>query len=108
MTDELYQNLMAQKTRQLCLTLILQNAPQGNALDVLSNIRGLGIEQKPRQPPTPLPLPMIKNDADGADFPVEGLPNLEPFGELPRLRFDQQPELSIEPDPYHEHLKFDI
>jgi hypothetical protein len=111
MTDELYQNLMAQKTRQLCLTLILQSAPQGNALDVLSDIRGIG-EQKPRQPPAPFPLPMIKkadiNDPDSADFPVEGLPNLEPFGELPRLRFDQQPELSIEHDPYHEHLKFDF
>jgi hypothetical protein len=107
MTDELYQNLMAQKTRQLCLTLILQSVPQGNALDVLADIRALGPEHKPRQAPAPLalPLPMIKK-ADANDG--EGLPNQEPVGELPRLRFDQQPELSIEPDPYHEHLKFDF
>jgi hypothetical protein len=59
----------------------------------------------------PLPLQIIHrrpegNEADAAEFHIEAIPSLEPFGELPRLRFDQQPELSIEPDPYHEHLKF--
>jgi hypothetical protein len=114
MTDDIYHNLMAQKTRQLCLHLIFQSLPQGNALQVLSDLRALSVApqggQKARTPP--LPLPIIKkadsNEGEPADFQVEPLPNLESFAELPRLRFDQPAELSIEPDPYHEHLKFDF
>jgi hypothetical protein len=110
MTDEIYQSLMAQKTRQLCLHLIFQSLPQGNALQVLSDMRALGAApQKARTPP---PLPNIRkadaNDPDPADFQMETLPNLEAFAEIPRLGFDQPAELSIEPDPYHEHLKFDF
>jgi hypothetical protein len=105
MTDEIYHNLMAQKTRQLCLHLIFQGLPQRNALQFLTVMRAFTV--MPRTPP--LPLPIIKKadlkDVEPADFQMEPL---ETFAEIPRLRFDQPAELSIEPDPYHDHLKFDF
>jgi hypothetical protein len=120
MTDDVYHTLMTQKTRQLCLTLIFQNVPPGNGSQVIADLRALNFipqvsNARPGGPPLPLPLPIIRKkvegnatEADAGEFHMEAMPNLEPFGELPRLRFDQQPDLSIEPDPYHEHLKLDF
>jgi hypothetical protein len=117
MTDNLYHGVMAQKTRQLCLALLCQNLPQGNALQILADLRILHVDEqgpanpKPRMPPVPFPMVRRRNEAgpnehDAADYPIDTVPNLE-FGEMARLRFDQQPDLSVEPE-YHEHIKFDF
>jgi hypothetical protein len=69
MTDELYQTLMVEKTRQFALTLIWQNLPQDNARQVLQHLRPMSqLPNQIRKPHPesipPLPLPKIERPHD--------------------------------------------
>jgi hypothetical protein len=95
-TDELYQTLMVEKTRQFALTLIWQNLPQDNARQVLQHLRPMSqLPNQVRMPHPesipPLPLPKIEW------LPCDVLAN----SVFDSFRFEQQ-------EAFDEPLGFDL
>jgi hypothetical protein len=96
LTDSLYQKLMVSKTRELCAALICQSSPEARTMQVLRSLDL--IPPVLAHPGAPMPHPVLRPIEFATMDPADEMPpNLEPFGEMPRMRFDG-PDLFFETD----------
>jgi hypothetical protein len=111
MTDELYQTLLRDNTRQLCLALLAPHLAHENLPQASTVLRGLNLASVPVPVPAPrafdpLPLPIINRpnahlpDQGDIEFNMEtaAFPSLDPFLEFSSNR--EQIDIFMDGDDY--------
>jgi hypothetical protein len=80
LTDTRYQELVVSKTRELCMALVCQIAPEARAGQAMEELRGLGVLPCAVAPPAvALPVPILRRREFPAIEQIIG-------GELPGMR----------------------